>query len=61
MEEEKIISGYCRRLDDHRMVTVLRENGILTEVDCDYECCPYRSNCPIGKQITEFAGAEIGA
>ena len=46
MEEEKIISGYCRQLDDHRMVTVLRANGILTEV---------------GKQITEFAGTEIGA
>lgn len=61
MEEEKILSGYCRRLDDHRMVTALRENGVLTEVDCDYEFCPYRSNCPIGKQITEFAGTEIGA
>ena len=61
MEEEKIISGYCRQLDDHRMVTVLRENGILTEVDSDYECCPYCSNCPIGKQITEFVGDATGA
>ena len=34
MEEEKIISGYCRVLDQSRMVTVETESGKLVDVDC---------------------------
>ena len=54
MEEEKFLSGYCRRLDCSRMVSVLLENGKLAEADCDYDSCPYRADCPIGKELAEL-------
>ena len=53
MEQELFFSGYCRVLDSSRTVCAVTENGTLTEVDCDYECCPYATNCPIGKSIAE--------
>ena len=51
MEDEKIISGYCRQLDSSRMVEVILENGEITEVDCCYGSCLYQSNCPIARDI----------
>ena len=54
MEAEKFLSGYCRRLDCSRMVSVLLENGRLAEADCDYDSCPYRADCPIGKEIAAY-------
>ena len=53
MEEEKILSGYCRTLDQSRMVVALWENGTLTEVDCDYPSCPHIQSCPIAAQLSE--------
>ena len=53
MEKELFFSGYCRILDHSRTVCLVTEDGSLAEVDCDYECCPYASNCPIGKSVTE--------
>ena len=53
MEEEKILSGYCRALDKSRMVIALYEDGKLTEVDCDYPGCPHFPSCPIAKQLNE--------
>ena len=53
MEVEKILTGYCRAMDQSRMVVVLWENGDLTEVDCDYPACPHIQSCPIAAQITE--------
>ena len=53
MEKELFISGYCRALDQSRMVAVVTENGELTEVDCCYGNCIYQPNCPIAKQIDE--------
>ena len=53
MEVEKILTGYCRALDQSRMVVALWENGDLTEVDCDYPACPHIQSCPIAAQITE--------
>ena len=44
---EKFITGYCRCIDKSRIVLV--EDG---EADCEYENCPYKENCPIGKEIT---------
>ena len=51
MEEEKFLSGYCRQLDNSRMVEVILENGEITEVDCCYGNCLYQLNCPIAKEI----------
>ena len=53
MEKELFISGYCRALDQRRMVAAVTEDGELTEVDCGYGNCIYQPNCPIAKQIDE--------
>ena len=54
MEQETFFSGYCRSIDDSRMVSVLIEDGKLTEVDCCYETCVHTPNCIIAKNITEL-------
>ena len=51
MEVEKFISGYCRQLDNARMVEVILENGEITEVDCCYGTCVHQPTCPIAKEI----------
>ena len=53
MEEERIISGYCRQLDQSRMVTIELEQGKLTDCDCCYGSCIYEPNCTVAKQIAE--------
>ena len=53
MEEEKILTGYCRQLDQSRMVTIEVEDGRLTECDCCYGSCVYQPNCTVAQQITE--------
>ena len=40
------------------MVTVVTENGQITEVDCCYENCIYAPGCSIGKQIRELAESQ---
>lgn len=52
MEEERIITGYCRQLDQSRMVTIEVEDGKLTECDCCYGSCVYESNCTVAQQIS---------
>ncbi len=44
METEIFLSGYCRQLDDARMVEVILEDGKVTEVDCCYGSCIYHSS-----------------
>ena len=51
MEEEKILTGYCRQLDQSRMVTIEVEDGCLTECDCCYGSCVYQPNCTVAQQI----------
>ena len=51
MEDEKFISGYCRTLDQSRMVTVELTDDRIDDVDCLYPACVYAPNCPIAKQI----------
>ena len=46
MEEEYILSGYCRMLDQSRMVTLEIYDG-QTESDCSFGSCPYESSCTI--------------
>ena len=54
MEKEKLITGYCRALDGSRMVMAEAENGILTDIDCDYPGCAHAPVCQIAQAIDEF-------
>lgn len=54
MEKEAFFSGYCRTIDDSRMVSVFIEDGELTEVDCCYESCPHTPNCTIAQNIRQL-------
>ena len=54
MEQEKLITGYCRALDSSRMVMAEAENGTLTDIDCDYPSCPHAPVCQIAAPIDEF-------
>lgn len=54
MEEEIFLSGYCRQLDQSRMVAVVTENGRLIEADCCYGSCIYEPNCQIAQKIREL-------
>ena len=51
MEVEKFVSGYCRQLDEARMVEVILEDGEITEIDCCYGSCVHQGNCPIAKEV----------
>ena len=54
MEREKLITGYCRALDNSRMVMVEAEDDTLAEVDCDYPACAHAPVCPIAQAINDF-------
>ena len=53
MEKEIFISGYCRVLDQSRMVELITEDGELVDVGCCYGSCIHEPNCQIAKQIRE--------
>ena len=53
MEQEFFLSGYCRVLDQSRMVAVVVEDGTRTETDCCYPHCIHAPNCIIAKEIAE--------
>ena len=57
MEKEVFLSGYCRSIDQSRMVAVVTDDGQLTEVDCCYENCVHAPNCTIAKKIDELLHA----
>jgi hypothetical protein len=53
MEEREIfLSGYCRALDQSRMVEVEIHGG-KADADCAYPDCPYAPNCQIAQKIKE--------
>ena len=54
IEKEAFFSGYCRTIDDSRMVSVFVEDGILTEVDCCFENCIHTPNCSIAQAVKEL-------
>ena len=54
MEKEVFFSGYCRTIDDSRMVAVVADGSELLEVDCCYENCIYTPNCIIAQKIKEL-------
>ena len=51
METEKFVTGYCRLMDQSRMVALVLEDGHLTETDCAYPNCPHVPNCPVAAKI----------
>ena len=51
MEKEVFLSGYCRTIDQSRMVAVVTDDGKLLEVDCCFENCIHAPNCSIAQQI----------
>ena len=51
--EEVFFTGYCRCIDQSRMVTVETCNG-ETNVDCEFFSCPYGQNCQIGINIQKL-------
>ena len=53
MEKELFLSGYCRCLDNSRMVEVFVTDSEV-EIDCSYENCPHTSVCDIAKRIDEI-------
>ena len=53
MEKELFFSGYCRTIDESRMVALVTEDGELLEVDCCYETCIHAPNCTIAQSIRE--------
>ena len=54
MEKESFFSGYCRQIDNSRMVAAVKENGVLLEADCCYPECPYVQDCTVAQRIDEF-------
>jgi len=54
MEQEHFLTGYCRTIDQSRMVTVVTENRKLTEVDCCFETCVHAPNCTVAAEIAEL-------
>lgn len=54
MEKEEFISGYCRVLDQSRMVTLEIVDGMLEDVDCCFGSCVHESSCQIARQIREI-------
>ena len=54
MQEEYILSGYCRTLDQSRMVTVETDGRQILDVDCCYGSCPYEPSCTIAQKIREI-------
>ena len=52
MEKEIFVSGYCRALDQSRMVEVeITKDRIDT--DCAYPDCPHAASCQIAQKIRE--------
>ena len=54
MERETVLTGYCRALDHSRMVMAEAEDGVLTDIDCDYPACAHAPVCRIAQAIDEF-------
>lgn len=54
MEREEFLSGYCRGLDQSRIVEAIVDNGVLLEVDCGFGSCVHEGNCPIAEKLREL-------
>ncbi len=52
MEKEIFLSGYCRALDQSRMVEV-EIAGDNVDADCAYPDCPHAASCQIAQKIND--------
>ena len=52
MEEEIIVTGYCRALDQSRMVTLEFYDGSW-EADCAWPDCPCAPQCKLAEKMQE--------
>ena len=52
--EERYLTGYCRCLDNSRIVEIVTENGKLEECDCLYGNCKFQTQCTIAQGIEEL-------
>lgn len=53
MEQEFFFTGYCRQIDQSRMVCIVLENGEIEERDCCFGSCLYEPECPVAAQIRQ--------
>ena len=53
MDKELFVSGYCRVLDQSRMVEVEVTDGEV-RADCAYPDCTHMCNCQIAQKIREI-------
>ncbi len=51
MEKEYFFTGYCRQLDQSRVVAVVVEDCELSEVDCCFETCIHALSCTVAEEI----------
>ncbi len=52
--EEKMLTGYCRCLDQSRMVTVELDGDAPPEIDCGYGSCIHKNSCAIAEKIRQI-------
>ncbi|MBQ7099195.1 MAG: hypothetical protein IJO05_05715 [Oscillospiraceae bacterium] len=55
---EHYLTGYCRCLDNSRIVEVVTEDGHVEECDCLYGACKFQSQCAIAQNIEELTEAQ---
>lgn len=55
---EQFVSGYCRALDQSRMVEMEWEPGGEAEADCAFPDCPHAGSCEIARKLRELAKAQ---
>ena len=51
---EHYLTGYCRCLDNSRIVEVVIEDGKLEDCDCQYGTCQFQSLCTIAQGIGDI-------
>ena len=51
---EHYLTGYCRCLDNSRVVEVVVEEGKIEECDCLYGNCKFKTQCTIAQGIEEI-------
>lgn len=51
-ETERIVSGYCRQLDQTRMVLCEYADGVFLRGDCAFPDCPFSAECTLASSFT---------
>ncbi|MBO5953073.1 MAG: hypothetical protein J6Q53_02995 [Oscillospiraceae bacterium] len=53
MDDEIMLSGYCRAIDQSRMVLVESDSTGM-HADCSYPDCPHASACQLAQQLCQL-------